>query len=802
MMSSGSGGSSSNYPPQQQQLQMKGPSKIKIKNFVKPKLPADFFQTNIKLLTDGLMQLYQKSPDVSYESLYKTCELLCTYRYAEQAYEHVITQFKHILQEINLTLSQSSSTDNNNQADEVNSNKKPLKLLESYRLFKEFLSICKSVLLHIENHLASRQQSLYVDGIELFKELIVKQSGNQRYLQQFIVSKYSLDAVNGSDGSAQLMETVKGLMTMTLDLGIYHQYIQPLLIEDRRSFYVTDSAEQIKQADGDLYKYLLYCRGVIKTEQSRPHVPLMIDKSPILHQVKIQLILFHRQFILDNCDQLFQLSKMSIQDGSNGSNGDEELSPPGQNEEVDQDLIRLCFAYVNDVGFTEQLRVALMNKFEDLGSPIVKSGEDVEMIRKLLQLKVKTDQMIAAVDRAKLSLEDIQKYRDCVHDCMAKVVNVREDKPAELLAKYFDQMLKERQTDEQMIDQLLTLFRYIKGKDTFEAFYKKDLSKRLLLGKSNSVEYEKNVLAKLRLECGASFTVKLEGMFKDIEVSKDLNRDFKSSYLSSTGGSTLSLSDTNIDSGASPPAKRQKQPVRKIDLYVNVLTLGYWPSWPPVTLKLPEFMQTQLDEFKSFYVDRHNGRRITFQHNLDYLLLNAQFPKGNKELSVSLYQGVVLVLFNETGCEQLSFLDIKAQCGLEDQELRRTLQSLACGKVRVLTKTPKGKDVLDQDVFRVNESFTHKLHRVKINTIQYKETPKEQKQTHEQVSVDRSHQLDAAIVRVMKSRQKMSHAMLMQEVMALCKFPMTAQDFKKRIESLLDREYIEREDGNSYRYLA
>ncbi|KAI3641451.1 hypothetical protein MIR68_000581 [Amoeboaphelidium protococcarum] len=799
-MSSGSGSSSSNYPPQQQQFQMKGPSKIKIKNFVKPKLPADFFQTNIKLLTDGLMQLYQKSPDVSYESLYKTCQLLCTYRYAEQAYEHVISQFRHILQEINLTLAQSSSTDNN-QDDKVNSNRKPLKILESYRLFKDFLSICKSVLLHIENHLASRQQSLYVDGIELFKELIVKQSGNQRYLQQFIVSNYSLDSGDGLDGSAELMETVKGLMTMTLDLGIYHQYIQPLMMEDRRRFYVTDSAEQVKLADGDLCKYLLYCRRVIKTEQSRPHIPLIIDKSPILHHVKIQLILYHRQFILDYCDQLFQLRQMSIQDGSNGTS-DEEQSPLGQNEEVDQDLARLCFTYVNDVGFTEQLRVALMNKFVDVGSPIVKSGEDVDMIRKLLLLKAKTDQMIAAVDRAKLTLEDIQKYRDGVHDCMTKVVNVREDKPAELLAKYFDQMLKERQTDEQMIDQLLTLFRYIKGKDTFEAFYKKDLSKRLLLGKSNSVEYEKNVLAKLRLECGASFTVKLEGMFKDIEVSKDLNRDFKASYLSSAGGSTLSVSDSNIDSGASPPAKRHKQPVRKIDLYVNVLTLGYWPSWPPVTLKLPEFMQTQLDEFKSFYVDRHNGRRITFQHNLDYLLLNAQFPKGDKELSVSLYQGVVLLLFNETGCEQLSFLDIKAQCGLEDQELRRTLQSLACGKVRVLTKTPKGKDVLDQDVFRVNESFTHKLHRVKINTIQYKETPKEQKQTHEQVSVDRSHQLDAAIVRVMKSRQKMSHAMLMQEVMALCKFPMTAQDFKKRIESLLDREYIEREDGNSYRYLA
>lgn len=32
----------------------------------------------------------------------------------------------------------------------------------------------------------------------------------------------------------------------------------------------------------------------------------------------------------------------------------------------------------------------------------------------------------------------------------------------------------------------MTLFRYIQGKDVFEAFYKKDLAKRLLLDKSSS----------------------------------------------------------------------------------------------------------------------------------------------------------------------------------------------------------------------------------------------------------------------------------------------------------------------------
>lgn len=47
-------------------------------------------------------------------------------------------------------------------------------------------------------------------------------------------------------------------------------------------------------------------------------------------------------------------------------------------------------------------------------------------------------------------------------------------------------------------------------------------------------------------------------------------------------------------------------------------------------------------------------------------------------------QTVVLMLFNEA--QTLTFQEIKDTSAIEDKELRRTLQSLACGKVRVLNK--------------------------------------------------------------------------------------------------------------------
>ena len=69
----------------------------------------------------------------------------------------------------------------------------------------------------------------------------------------------------------------------------------------------------------------------------------------------------------------------------------------------------------------------------------------------------------------------------------------------------------------------------VQGKDVFEAFYKKDLAKRLLLGRSASTDAEKNMITKLKTECGSQFTNKLEGMFKDVDLSRDIMMSFKSS---------------------------------------------------------------------------------------------------------------------------------------------------------------------------------------------------------------------------------------------------------------------------------
>ena len=52
------------------------------------------------------------------------------------------------------------------------------------------------------------------------------------------------------------------------------------------------------------------------------------------------------------------------------------------------------------------------------------------------------------------------------------------------------------------------------------------------MGKSASVDAEKSMLSKLKQECGPGFTSKLEGMFKDMELSKDIMLAFKQVWCS------------------------------------------------------------------------------------------------------------------------------------------------------------------------------------------------------------------------------------------------------------------------------
>jgi hypothetical protein len=72
------------------------------------------------------------------------------------------------------------------------------------------------------------------------------------------------------------------------------------------------------------------------------------------------------------------------------------------------------------------------------------------------------------------------------------------------------------------------------------------------------------------------------------------------------------------------------------------------------------------------------------------------------------------------------------------------------------------------------------------------------------VQVERGTTIDAAIVRIMKSRKVINHNVLVGELLShLSFFAPDPKAIKKRIESLIDREYMKRDlnDNKTYHYL-
>ncbi|KDN52792.1 Cullin-domain-containing protein [Tilletiaria anomala UBC 951] len=416
-------------------------------------------------------------------------------------------------------------------------------------------------------------------------------------------------------------------------------------------------------------------------------------------------------------------------------------------------------------------------------------SKDDEMVDRLLALKRNLDAIVADAFHAD------NDFSASMRDAFAWGVNRRDNKPPELIAKHVDVLLRsgnKTMSDTELetaLNKALVLFRFTKDKDMFEEFYTRHFAKRLLLNKSASSDAEMSMLLKLKEECGPDFTRKLETMLKDVALSDDIMKAWERFEAKARGSGELPY---------------------QFDMSVNVLTQAHWPTYPQHEIILPTDMAQATETFNVFYQGRNSGRKLQWQHSLGNNTIIAEFPKaGQKELLVSTYQAVILTLFNgiESG-KQLPYKDIAAQTGLEAVELKRSLQSLACGPIptRVLRKSPQGRDVNDGDTFSVNDKIKNDRLRIRINQVQMAQTQEEQKDTEQRVLIDRELVLQAAAVRVLKAKREIKHSDLMTEVVEQIKgrFGVEASELKKTFESLLEKDYMERVEGQRgvYRYVA
>jgi len=366
-------------------------------------------------------------------------------------------------------------------------------------------------------------------------------------------------------------------------------------------------------------------------------------------------------------------------------------------------------------------------------------------------------------------------------------------KSPELLARYCDTLLRKgskavEETDlEEKFNQIMVVFNYVEDKDVFQKFYGKMLAKRLVGQLSASDDYEESMISKLKQACGFEYTSKLQRMFQDIGVSKNL-----------------------IDQYRTYCEKRNLQDI--VDFSVMVLSSNSWPfSAPPNFILSPELKRT-FESFTNFYTQQHNGRKLTWLHQHSKGDLQTLYTKPKYILHVSTYQMVVLLLFNKNASWTVERMQDETQIKSD------LFLQVLCGllKSKIITCTDINEDELDEELketdiqmgytIQVAEDFKSKKIKINLNVPLKSVEQKDIEGLHRTIDEDRKMVIQAAIVRTMKARQTLKHALLMQEVIQQLssRFKPKIPVIKKCIDILIEKEYLERQSNEKdvLRYLA
>lgn len=342
------------------------------------------------------------------------------------------------------------------------------------------------------------------------------------------------------------------------------------------------------------------------------------------------------------------------------------------------------------------------------------------------------------------------------------------------LLKYIDAFFKttnggDGDESTQTINDIHLIFKSVKTKTTFIKQYQRDLARRLITQSTKNVDLERSLVSKIEEEVGFDQCSPLVTMFNDLVTSKDLVDIFREQ---------LSLDESPKFEGFNP----------------LVLDNKAWPV-PKSSIKIPEDLNDMMTRFQHFYLGQSNKKKLNWSPALSYMSINARFKQGVKELQVSTFQGIVLLLFNDH--DYLSFNEIKQHTELDSKSLSSILYSLSMGKYKILNKDTTG-------VYSMNEDFNDRKKVIKVKQIQVKLKNGEEEDVWVETEdsgfkSDKDEVVKAFIVRSMKAQGEMDHEVLLQKT--IDQFIIESDDVKRILQQLLDSEYIERVDTERYKYV-
>ncbi|GAB2280287.1 hypothetical protein Dimus_014929 [Dionaea muscipula] len=704
-----------------------------------------------KILEHAIFEIYNHNASgLSFEELYRNAYNMVLHKFGERLYSGLVATMTARLKEISKSI---EAAQGGSFLEELN---------RKWTDQNKALQMIRDILMYMDRTFVpgAHKTPVHDLGLNLWRDTVIHcvniQTRLLNTLLDLILRERTGEVINRG--------LMRNIIKMLMDLGssVYQEDFEKPFLEASADFYRAESQQFIECCDcGD---YLKKAERRLNEEIERvSHYLDAKSESKITNVVEKEMIANHMQRLvhMENSG----LVNMLLDDKY-------------------EDLGRMYNLFRRVANGHSTIRDVMTSHIRNTGKQLVTDPErvknPVEFVQRLLDEKDKYDKII------NLAFNNDKTFQNALSSSFEYFMNLNTRSP-EFISLFVDDKLRKglrglsEEDVEIVLDKVMMLFRYLQEKDVFEKYYKQHLAKRLLSGKTVSDDAERSLVVKLKTECGYQFTSKLEGMFSDMKTSIDTMQGFYSSQ--------------GADIGDGPA------------LSVQVLTTGHWPTQPSPPCNLPSELLTLCEKFRGFYLGTHTGRRLSWQTNMGTADVKATFGKGQKhELNVSTYQMCVIMLFNYA--DQLTYKEIEQATGILAVDLKRCLQSLACVKGKnILRKEPMSKDIGENDVIMLNDKFASKLYKVKIGTVvAQKESEPEKQETRQRVEEDRKPQIEAAIVRIMKSRKVLDHNNLITDVtkQLQSRFLPNPVEIKKRIESLIEREFLERDnaDRKLYRYLA
>jgi cullin 1 len=573
---------------------------------------------------------------------------------------------------------------------------------------------------------------------------------------------------------SQIKQVVDSFVSLGLDEGdaskttleVYRFHFERPFLEATKVFYQNESKQFV--AENSVVEYMKKAEARLNEEEERVKLYLHPDIGiPLKKACNQVLIADHSTILRDEFQVLLDNDR-------------------------EEDMARMYSLLSRIPDGLDPLRTKFETHVRNAGlAAVAKVASDADK----LEPKVYVDALLEIHTQyqglVKRAFKDEPEFTRSLDNACREFVNRNEvcksgsNKSPELLAKYADILLKKSGTGvedaelENTLVQIMTVFKYIEDKDVFQKFYSRMLARRLVHSSSSSDDAETSMISKLKEACGFEYTNKLQRMFQDMQISKDLNAGFRD-HMQGLG-------------------------TKGLDSSYSILGTGFWPLTPPSTnFNPPEEVATDCERFGRFYKNKHEGRKLTWLWQLCKGEVKANYIKNAKmpfTFQVSIYQMAILMLFNEA--DKNTYEEIASTTQLNSEALDPSLSILLKSKV-LLLDPGSGPKVGPGSSFSLNYDFKGKKYRINLNIGMKSETKQEEAETNKTIEEDRKLLLQSAIVRIMKARKRMKHQQLVSETINQIRgrFVPKVSDIKKCIEILLDKEYLERLDDDDIGYLA